>query len=425
MTDGNTGPARRADDESKRACALLWDESLAWGLMARQALRDAGLPFDLIQSEDARRGALSGYRMLFVPGGWASHKLGALGERGCAQIRRFVEAGGSYLGICGGAGMATEDGLALLPVRRKPSAQRVASFSGPVRLALADHPIWRGIEQPVFHAWWPSQFEAREPDSRVLASYEAALPGAFSSDIPVSEGIAAGWPDLEARYGILLDPSRLRGEPAVLEGLLGLGRVVLSLVHFDTPADPNGAAVLRNLWDHLAPGWLAGGPASAEAGPAPSAEILDAVEDIRGATADLLAWGESLGLWQWRTPYLLQWRRGVRGLEYGTLAVMVREMARRLAPSATRGAAMSMPYMRDDVLSIRDRLLTFAEQARVLLEKERRFMLTGTLTPLQCADVEIGRLRRELFGASMSHGGRFKPLIDAVDGVLFRLLRDG
>jgi putative intracellular protease/amidase len=393
--------------------------------MARQALLDAGLPFDLVRSEDIRGGALRNHRMLFVPGGWASHKLGALGERGCAAIRRFVEAGGGYLGICGGAGMATEDGLALLPVRRKPSAQRVASFSGPVRLTLADHPIWRGIGQPVFHAWWPSQFGARDPDSRVLAAYEEALPGAFSSDVPVSEGIAAGWPELEARYGILLDPSRLRGEPAVLDGRLGRGRVVLSLIHFDTPADPNGAAVLRHLWDHLAPGWSAGGPAGGKAGPAPSPEILDAVEGILGATAELLAWGESRGLWRWRNPYLLLWRRGVRGLEYGTLAVMVREMARRLGPTATPGGAASAPGVRDDVLAIRDRILPFAEQAKALLERERRFMQAGALTPLRGADEETGRLRRELFGASMSHGGRFKPIIDAVDRILFRLLRSG
>jgi hypothetical protein len=146
MVDGYAVPQRRGNDVSKRACALLWDESLAWGLMARRALKAAGLPFDLLRAEDIRGGALSLYRMLFVPGGWASNKLSALGGRGQAEIRRFVEEGGSYLGICGGAGMVTEDGIGLLPIRRKPTAERVASFSGPVRLTLGPGAVrgWTG-----------------------------------------------------------------------------------------------------------------------------------------------------------------------------------------------------------------------------------------------------------------------------------------
>jgi hypothetical protein len=156
MAERTTGTHRRKKGVSKKACALLWDESLAWGLMARKALTEAGLPFDVLRPEQIRQGALSSYRMLYVPGGWASQKLIALGDRGQEQIRRFVEEGGSYLGICGGAGMATEDGIGLLPIRRKPSTERVPSVSGPVRLSLAGHRIWQGIDVPLFFAWWPS-----------------------------------------------------------------------------------------------------------------------------------------------------------------------------------------------------------------------------------------------------------------------------
>ncbi|HVO68119.1 MAG TPA: BPL-N domain-containing protein, partial [Syntrophales bacterium] len=208
---------------SQKACALLWDESFAWGLMAWRALKDEGLPFDLVRSEDVRGGALSPYRMLYVPGGWASNKISTLGDRGQEEIRRFVKEGGSYLGICGGAGMATEDGISLLPIRRKLTAERVPSFSGPVRLALTGHIIWEGIEKPVFFVWWPSQLEVRDERIRTLASYDEAQPDAFSSDIAVADGQIIGWPVLEMRYGILLDPARLLGEPAVLEGHYGHG----------------------------------------------------------------------------------------------------------------------------------------------------------------------------------------------------------
>ena len=433
MADRKT-PERPGKDASKKVCALFWDESLAWGLMARRALQEAGLPFDLLRSEEIRQGALSNYRMLFVPGGWASNKLNALGGRGKAEIRSFVEAGGSYLGICGGAGMATEDGMGLVPIRRKASTERVASFSGPIRLALGCHNIWRGIQTPLFFAWWPSQFHAGNQRARVLATYEEAGPDAFSSDIPVAEGRIIGWPDLEKRYGILLDPARLHGEPAVVEGCLGLGRVVLSLVHFDTPGDPNGAAVLQNLWDELAPGWSSdpqSGKASSHRHPLPALprELIDCLGVISNAAADLIEWGSKHSLWYWRNPLILQWRRGVRGLEYGTLAVMIGEIGKQLdsrRPHEGRPPCewIDPPKLREGLDEIRGRIVPFVEKAMDLLARESRYMGQASLSPLECMDAGISRLRRELFGTAMSHGGRFKQLIDIVDRILFTLIRE-
>jgi putative intracellular protease/amidase len=66
--------------DSLKPCALLWDESFLWGLTAFEALKAAGLPFDLVRSEDIRANKLRDYSMIFVPGGWASNKRKALGE---------------------------------------------------------------------------------------------------------------------------------------------------------------------------------------------------------------------------------------------------------------------------------------------------------------------------------------------------------
>ena len=51
-------------------------------------------------------------------------------------------------------------------------------------------------------------------------------------------------------------------------------------------------------------------------------------------------------------------------------------------------------------------------------------MNTAPLSPMECADREINRLRQELFGSAMSHGGHFKRLIDIVDRLLFNLMRE-
>ena len=431
MAYRTTGTQLRQKGVSKKACALLWDESFAWGLMARRALTEAGLPFDLLRSEEIRGGALSRYRMLYVPGGWASQKLTALGDRGQKEIRRFVEEGGSYLGICGGAGMATEDGIDLLPIRRKPTTERLPSVSGPVRLSLAGHRIWHGVDTPIFFVWWPSQFQNADQSTRVLACYEELLPDAFSSDISVADGRVIGWPALETRYGILLDPARLHGEPAVLEGHCGRGNVLLSLVHFDTPGDQNGAAVLRNLWDYLASGWSSESPVrkarSRRRHLPDSAEFRDDMDVIKTAVSDLISTGSRNFLWYWRNPLLLQWRRGVRGLEYGTLAVMMEQIGKRL--SGTDGGqalpeSMVSSRLREDISEIRDQLIPFVEKAKRLVIRERFCMNMAPLSPVDCADEEINRLRLELFGSAMSHGGHFKRLIDIVDCLLFDLIRD-
>jgi phosphoribosylformylglycinamidine (FGAM) synthase-like amidotransferase family enzyme len=147
-----------------KTVAFLWDESFLWGLIAYKALKTTGLPFDLMRSEDIKRGQLKNYKMLFVPGGWASNKIKTLGKEGISEIKKFVNSGGNYLGFCGGAGLATLDGIGLLNIKRMPTKQRVPSFSGRIELNINEHPIWNSslhhsiTPSTVFHAWWPSQF---------------------------------------------------------------------------------------------------------------------------------------------------------------------------------------------------------------------------------------------------------------------------
>ncbi len=437
MASWTTGhPHCDAETVPKRPCALLWDESFLWGVMAWRALKAAGLPFDLLRSEDIRQGALSRYRMIFVPGGWASNKISALGERGREEIRRFVAAGGSYLGICGGGGMATENGLGLLPIQRRPSSERVPSFSGRIRLSSTAHVIWQNVETPVFCAWWPSQFQIADPDVHVLARYEESQPDAFSSDIHVADGGIVGWSDLEQRYGILLNPARLYGEPGVVEGCFGCGRVILSLVHFDTPGDRDGAVVLRNLWTYLSSGCLACPSMVARgvqggSGPDLPQAALESVGEIQAAVGELIAAGARNFLWYWRNPLLLQWRRGVRGLEYSTLAVMIGEIGRRLGKPAASGpegrpalpGSLDPSCLQENLEEIRGLLLPFCEKAERLLVGERCNMMSIPLSPVGCEDLEISRLRQELFASAMSHGGDFKRLINRVDRLLYSLIQ--
>ncbi len=250
---------------SKSNVAFLWDESFLWGLMAYKAIKSNGLSFKLIRSKDIKNGQLKNYKMLFVPGGWASNKLKTLEGDCLSNIKQFVSNGGNYLGFCGGAGLATLDGIGLLNIKRKPTKERVPSFSGRICLNINEHPIWKGLLTSslvthqlslIFNAWWPSQFLIEDKSIKILATYGEALPDSFISDLNVGDVEAnGGWSELEEIYQINLNSKRLLNEPAVVEGSVGKGRVILSLIHFDTPDDINGARVLSNLWGYLTRPW--------------------------------------------------------------------------------------------------------------------------------------------------------------------------
>jgi hypothetical protein len=458
--------------KTKNKVAFLWDESFLWGLMAYKALRSNNLPFEFIRSDDIKNGCLKNYKVIFVPGGWASNKMKTLGEKGISEIKNFVDKGGNYLGFCGGAGLATLDGIGLLDIKRVPTKQRVPSFSGRIYLNINEHPIWDGLNdrtaaqqnssaaeqqqnmenntllnknycstalllycsENIFHAWWPSQFLTPpipplvRGGIKILATYGDALSDSFSSDLNVGDVEANGsWPELEDIYKINLNPQRLKGTPAVVEGSFGKGKVILSLIHFDTPDDTNGAKVLKNLWEYLAEQCNSAIVRQCDRkNLQPSAFSLQSINEIESLVADLINLGMRNFLWFWRNPMLLQWRRGIRGLEYCTLHIMIKEMREILKNQNTEDR-----IQKTDINRIKELLIPFTEKARQLLILERYAMQNRHITPLSLPlisggenDPKMQEMRIELFGNSKSHGGLFKELIDTIDDVLYTLISD-
>lgn len=402
---------------SDRGVALLWDESFLWGLMAYKALQSVSLPFELIRAEDIRNGALARHTVLFVPGGWASNKLKALGNDGIVSIKKFVQSGGHYLGFCGGAGLATQDGIGLLDIKRRPTKERVPSFSGRIRLNTKNHQLWKNISEPVFHAWWPSQFVIAGSGLSILATYGNALPDAFSSDLNAGDVSAYGdWADLENLYGINLDPKRLLNEPAVVEGKYGKGSVILSLIHFDTIGDIKGATALINLWEYLADCKPETAYQKQIPEYGPNTRIPTVAAEIQMAVSELISLGTRNFLWFWRNPMLLQWRRGVRGLEYCTLYILIKEIA-SLSNDLTIDETKEKMLMQ-----IRGSLIPFVEKAKKLLLLERAAISDRHITYEACDAPQIQEIRKELFSTSKSHGGLFKDLISELDNFLYCLI---
>jgi hypothetical protein len=268
----------------------------------------------------------------------------------------------------------------------------------------------------------------------VLATFGSALPDAFSSDLNVADVETNGsWDDLEKTYQINLDPQKLMNAPAVIKGNYGRGKVVLSLVHFDTPYDYNGRQVLSNLWEYFL-GEKAGfrvqagvgsrsrdEPASRGSGAREETQNTvrkNPIQDSYVLCSELISLGERNFLWFWRNSMLLEWRRGVRGLEYNTLYILIKEISDILNNQNSRGVLQYGPAM----CNIRDPLEEFIKKAKKLLILERHALQKGPLTYERCNDPEILELRKELFSESKSHGGMFKKVVNQIDELLYILL---
>jgi hypothetical protein len=417
--------------------ALFWDKSFLWGYLAVRSLTDLGFSFDLVSAETIRSGALCSYQLVVVPGGWASLKSEALGREGRDEMRRFVRRGGSYLGLCGGAGLAlrVDEGLGLLPVARKPVTERLPNCSGSIGVRRrGNHALWCGMPDEVsFQVWWPSQFEILEPETvQVVGAYHEPAEDFFVSDLNVLETRAAGmdWRLLERDYEINLDPRILFGEPAVLEGRFGAGRVLLSYPHLETPGDARGNLALFNVWyDLLA---TAASPEKGTGVERPPSSFdpvsVTLIQRIAEEAEELVALGERLKLWNWRNPWLLQWRRGVRGAEFGTVCLLLqglREQAERCL-----AAAHNPPEIAVAVQELRRAWHAFKARAQSLLAAEAQELSGRKSESAEDPGGNVHALRMEIFNCvhcygSKSYGGLFRPLLDAVDSLLFRSLQAG
>ncbi len=77
------------------------------------------MTFTTLDGEELREGDLRGFDVLVVPGGSAQRESMSMKAEGRSEVRRFVNEGGIYMGICAGCYLLTQarsTDLGLLPV---------------------------------------------------------------------------------------------------------------------------------------------------------------------------------------------------------------------------------------------------------------------------------------------------------------------
>lgn len=424
------------DDHQLRHAQLyvLWDESYLWVLMLRRALRHGRFPFRLVRAREIEAGMLQQEppAALLVPGGWARFKSATLGHKGREAITEYLSAGGTYLGFCGGAGLALpeQDGLNLCPLRRKPMAQRLPNFSGNVTAALHTHPLVPSTHSSEVHlpVWWPSQFATSSGvNVQVLASYAGPGPDFWVSDLDwgdIRNSAPHTWQQL---YGINLNPDLLVGEPAVISGAYGQGgrgRYILSYAHLESPNAP-----AANFWlGHMLSSLLGQVPSlsSPKAGTVPEWDLRNTPirwEDPclarMGAHLDaVIALGMRHFLLCWRRPWLLGWRRGLPGFVLTTLFAQIKTAASR-AP--TREA---LGFWDEQGPETERMLCEFVEMMSVYLLNERLALHNSPpSSPEACTDTAQQTLRKMMVGRFPGYGGLFGRIAKALDEVLWLLYK--
>jgi len=428
--------AGHTEEWAAPAIAVFWDQSLVWGLICLETLHHLSVPFHLLSAEEIAGGALDRHRVLLVPGGWAAHKVRALGEAGKTRVKQFVQSGGSYLGLCGGAGVALSSppSLGLVTLKRMPLSERLPNASGEIWIQGApDHPLWEGLPLALpVSIWWPSQFMDKQvPESLCLATYKAPGAGFLVADLSLSDlqHTMVPWKEWERIYGINLNPARLLGHAAMMEAMSGKGRLILSYPHLETPGDvwanrlfsrclqyldkEASQHVFRNCVEENAP---------ARPLARPGKETVKHIADAKEAADALIDFGERHLLWQWRLPWLLNWRRGIRGLEYGTLAVVLAHLLGRLDKISGEADGPGDPWL-ETAQRIKEQVVRFCQAARELLMEEKLATQTRNLTKLGKVNATVDQLRADLFGRKMNHGGLCRELFDELDGFLLKALR--
>lgn len=439
-----SGPGKEWRKWTGPPIGIFWDQSLVWGLLCIETLSRAGIPYRLLNSSDIAGGILGKFRILLVPGGWAAHKVRSLGEAGKKKIAGFIESGGAYIGFCGGAGMALSSppAISLTSIERMPLAERLPSASGQIHVNGAlSHPSWKNLPPAIpVSVWWPSQFRLSPDDAAIcLASYADPGTDFQVADLRVADlDHEVSWPELEQAYGINLDPARIKDHPAIIEVQKGKGRMILSYAHLETPGDEWGNRLFFQVLDYLNDISKKAGESKDELFQNYQAELPDErtwahICEAGRSASDLIAFGEANLLWNWRRPWLLNWRRGIRGLEYGTLAVTLSYMAalkeelearREYGGAATRELALSsVPGWPDRAEKLEAETREFCTLAKCLLLEEKFATQTAVLSKLGKVNENVDSLRGVLFGNRMNHGGLCRALFDLIDGMLLDLLR--
>ena len=197
----------------------VYDAGGSGGVGAARIVEQAGRQPDTVAvrvcDDDIRAGAIDQFNVVAVPGGSGSREAAALGEEGRARIRKFVEDGGGYIGICAGAYLATSEfawGLRILNARTVSPKWERGHAMVKIELTGQGRRILGNIQ---------GEFDCKYANGPILCP-------AHAGSLPDYEVLAFFRTEV-AGHGA--PPGIMAGSPAIVAGRCGQGRVIVSSPH--------------------------------------------------------------------------------------------------------------------------------------------------------------------------------------------------
>lgn len=217
----------------------LYDDAGAFGKGVPRVTELLGKTADakvtIVKGADIAGGVLKDHDVVVFTGGSGSKQAGGLGEAGKAEVRKFVENGGGYIGICGGAYLACSGfswSLGVLDARTVSNKWKRGV--GDVQIEVnADGAKITGIaakQQPIRYANGPIIKPAERPD---VPDYEPLA--VFRTELAEND----------TPKGVMVNA------PAWVRGTFGKGRVIISSPHPEQTAG-------MDAWVEHAVRWVAG-----------------------------------------------------------------------------------------------------------------------------------------------------------------------
>lgn len=284
---------------------------------------------------------------MVVPGGAARLKAASLGKDGMNAIRQWLANGGTYVGFCGGAGLAltqknSQESLGICHWARGEYSHRIFHLlSGHVLAATAEG---QRLEMPI---WWPGRFApGQSGDVAVMARYEKPGHDLWIADIPFAsmpESVRKKWlGGQNGQEGNFFPP----GQPLAVGGNFGRGRYLLCYAHLETPQSPAANQWLCDLLAEICglktrgksvPPWICAqnftcGEEDISESLLFAGDMRETLDKARQLMGFLFLKGMELGLLFRRNSWLMGWRSGIAGMACNNLLAAL-SMLEKISPN--------------------------------------------------------------------------------------------
>ncbi|MEZ0276701.1 MAG: BPL-N domain-containing protein [Roseimicrobium sp.] len=177
--------------------------------------KDTAFKLTIFKGSEIASGVLKDYDVVIFTGGSGSKQAAGLGEGGKAEVRKFVENGGGYVGICAGAYLACSGfDWSLGVLDAKTVSNKWKRGIGDVKIEV--------------HSAAPAATGIPAGEQTVRYANGPIIKPAGRDDVPDYEALATFRTELaehESPKGVMVN------SPAWARGTFGKGRVIVSSPH--------------------------------------------------------------------------------------------------------------------------------------------------------------------------------------------------